>query len=227
MSFSSIRLIPFLVIVVLVAFSVRLADVVVGVSNLTSTAVAASPKEEDKGHAKDKAKKDMAEEKMAKAEKHGKKEGAEPKSKWRDANDVGGNMEDVKIEMFKDLSKRRDELEKTEKDLRVREALLKAASKEVDKKIQELNKLRVEIEGLLNKQSEEEEGRIKSLVKIYEGMKPKDAARIFDTLDIDVLVAVISKMSERKIAPVMAAMNPERARSITIMLAEQKQLPSL
>jgi flagellar motility protein MotE (MotC chaperone) len=87
--------------------------------------------------------------------------------------------------------------------------------------------LRREIENLLQKQSEEEMARINSLVKIYQGMKPKDAARIFDTLDLDILVVVVSKMSERKLSPVLAAMNPERARTVTIMLAEQKQLPSL
>ena len=48
--------------------------------------------------------------------------------------------------------------------------------------------------------------------------------RIFD---LDILVEVISRMSERKVSPVLAAMNPERARTITIMLAEQKSLPEL
>ena len=94
-------------------------------------------------------------------------------------------------------------------------------------KYKELLKLRSEIEDLLGQQSEAEKARIDSLVKIYEGMKPKDAARIFDTLDLDVLVAVMSKMSERKLSPILAAMNPERARTVTIMLAEEKQLPEL
>jgi flagellar motility protein MotE (MotC chaperone) len=58
-------------------------------------------------------------------------------------------------------------------------------------------------------------------------MKPKDAARIFDTLDIDILVAVVSKMSERKIAPILGLMDPERAKTLTIMLAQQKKLPTL
>ena len=56
---------------------------------------------------------------------------------------------------------------------------------------------------------------------------PKDAARIFDTLDIDILVDVMANMSERKMSPILAAMNPERARTVTIMLAQQKQLPEL
>ena len=58
-------------------------------------------------------------------------------------------------------------------------------------------------------------------------MKAKDAARIFDTLDLDVLVSVVSQMSERRLSPILAGMNPERARTVTIVLAEQKQLPKL
>ncbi len=222
------RILPFLIIIAVLAFSVRLTEVVTGISNLSATAHAESPK-------KDKKNKESAEEMAANAKGHMSKDSAvevvDEKDvnapKWRDANDSNFDVSNVKMEMFEDLSIRREQLEKNERDLQVREALLQATAKELDRKYQELTKLRKEIEGLLNQQSKEEQGRIDSLVKIYEGMKPKDAARIFDTLDIDVLVAVISKMSERKIAPVMAAMNPERARSITIMLAEQKQLPSL
>ena len=146
---------------------------------------------------------------------------------WKDAGDAEIDLSDVKMEVLEDMAKRRRELDKFEHDLKVREALLKAAEQELERKYKELSKLKVELEGLLQQQSEEEQKRVKSLVKIYEGMKPKDAARIFDTLDIDVLVAVITKMSTRKVAPIMAAMNAERARTITIMMAEQKQLPSL
>ncbi len=146
---------------------------------------------------------------------------------WRDASDSDLDYTDVKMELFEDLSKRRKEIVKKEQMMLTREALLRAAEKELDRKFQELSQLRGEIESLLEKQSDEEQGRVTSLVKIYEGMKPKDAARIFDTLDLDILVLVLGKMSERKLSPVLAKMNPERARTVTVMLAEQKQLPSL
>ena len=58
-------------------------------------------------------------------------------------------------------------------------------------------------------------------------MKPKEAARIFDTMDMDVLLAVISQMSDRKTAPIMAAMQGDRAREITRKLMEQPRLPEL
>jgi len=150
-----------------------------------------------------------------------------PDMEWRDASDQELDYANVRMEMFDDLSARRQMLDKREKEMMTREALLRAAEQEIDRKYQELSGLRGEIENLLEQQSSEEKARIASLVKIYEGMKPKDAARIFDTLDLDILVAVMSEMSERKLSPVLAAMNPERARTITIMLAEQKKLPEL
>lgn len=130
------------------------------------------------------------------------------------------------VETLQDLAKRREELDKREQAISQREAVLKAAGVEVDRKIAELNKLRSELEDLLNKQKTAEDERITSLVKIYENMKPKDAANIFNTLDMDVLLPVIGKISERKASPILAAMDPDKAREVTIKLAEQRKLPS-
>jgi flagellar motility protein MotE (MotC chaperone) len=133
----------------------------------------------------------------------------------------------VRQELANDLVRQRERLEAMEQELMQKEALLQAAEKELDRKYQELVSLRKEIEALLEKQSQEEQERIASLVKIYEGMKAKDAANIFNTLDVDILVEVMSRMSERKSAPILASMNPERARTVTILLAEQKKLPTI
>lgn len=129
------------------------------------------------------------------------------------------------IEVLQSLSRRRAELDKREQTLSAREALLTAAEQEVDRKITELNKLRTELETLLGKQESMEEERILSLVKIYENMKPKEAADIFNTLDMDILLAVVSRMAERKSSPILANMNTERARLLTIRLAEMRKLP--
>ena len=217
--FGASRLLPLLIIVSFLSFAVRLSEVVTGVSTLSGAAFA-EEKAEDRTAQGDMKKEESEEVEVVEGDK-------KDEPKWRDANDSSFDMMDVKFELFEDLSKRREELDGMEKKLMAREALLKAAEQELERKYQELTKLRNEIEALLERQSDEEEGRINSLVKIYEGMKPKDAARIFDTLDIDVLMSVVAKMSERKVSPIMAAMNPERVRTITIMLAEQKKLPTL
>ena len=148
-------------------------------------------------------------------------------SRWTDAYDSDLELPELRVEMFKELISRREELDKRQRILQQREALLRAAEQELERKYEELTQLKNEIGSLLEKQSEEERARIQSLVKTYEGMKAKDAARIFNTLSIDVLIEVMSQMSERKTAPIIAAMDTERARQVTILLAEQKKLPSL
>lgn len=146
---------------------------------------------------------------------------------WKDAGDEEINNSEVRDELYKDLAKRREALEKREKEMAVREALLSAAERELDQKVRELSTIRTEIEAAMKKQSDEENARITSLVKIYEGMKPKDAASIFNTLDLDVLIVIMQRMSERKSSAIISEMNPDRARTITIMMAEQKNLPGL
>lgn len=145
--------------------------------------------------------------------------------KWEDPADT--DYPEIKKEMYEDLLKRRQELDAKEQQLSQREALMEASQKEIDRKYKEMEGLRDEIKGLLQKQSSEEDARINSLVKIYSGMKPKDAARIFNTLDMDILLSVVSKMPESKSAMIIANMDADPARALTTMLAEQKQLPSL
>lgn len=171
---------------------------------------------------------------MAKAEAQkadAKAEAAAPKPgkpvEWKDAADSDVEDSDSRNKLFQDLAKRRDALDKREKEIGVREALLSAAERELDQKTRELTTLKTEIEAATKKRNEEEEARIGSLVKIYEGMKPKDAASIFNTLDLDVLMVIMTKMNERKSSPIIALMNTERAKTVTTMMAEQKKSPEL
>jgi flagellar motility protein MotE (MotC chaperone) len=81
------------------------------------------------------------------------------------------------------------------------------------------------VEDLLKKRSDEQEAELKSLVKMYENMKPKDAAQVFEEMDMDVLLDVVERMNERKAAPILALVTPTRAKEITFELASRKELP--
>jgi len=131
----------------------------------------------------------------------------------------------AEIKVLRQLSSRRGELDRREEIIKKKEALLKAAEQGVDKKIAELGKIKTQLEKLLKDQHAINEKRLNSLVKIYEGMKPKQASRIFDTLDMGILMQVIAKMSERKTSPILANMNPKKAREVTTNLANQYKLP--
>ncbi|MBX2834393.1 MAG: flagellar protein FlbB [Micavibrio sp.] len=231
-----------LVIVAMLAFSVRLVDFAMGVSSMSGIAFAEekkTPEMEEAGDTKMKLAMSTPPEENEPEEGGGEEPEGEditptapiavPSNgiEWRDAKDEAVVKSDVKQDVLNDITARKEALNTRERELIAREALLKAAEQELDQKYRELTVLRNQIEGLLEKQSEEEEARVVSLVKIYEGMKPKNAANIFNTLDLDVLIQVMSKMSERKLSPILASMDAERARTVTIMLAEERQLPRL
>ena len=103
------------------------------------------------------------------------------------------------------------------------EGLLKAAEQQIVSKQSELKKIRQEIKSLLGTADKQEKQRLQNLVKIYENMKPKDAARIFNELEMRFLLGVMGKMKVRKVAPIIAAMEVKKARAVTRELAEQKK----
>lgn len=140
--------------------------------------------------------------------------------------DVGG-FDSAEVKILQELSGRREQLDLRERQIQQKEALLKAAEQQLDQKLTELTKIRDEIQELLGQQSEKETKRIQSLVKVYEGMRPGDAANIFNELELSILIPVMENMSERKLSPILANMNANRARIITRRLAEKVQLPKL
>lgn len=132
---------------------------------------------------------------------------------------------DQELELLQSLSKRRDELNSREQSLGEREAMIAATEKRIDDKLAELKQVQFTIEELVKRHDADEEAQLKSLVKIYENMKPKDAAQIFEDLEMDVLLDVVEGMKERKVAPVLALMNPAKAQEVTLELSQRRALP--
>lgn len=130
----------------------------------------------------------------------------------------------AEIALLENLSRRRDEIEMRARDQEVRESLLQATAQRIDAKIQELKVLEQRISSLVKQHDAAEVERMERLVKVYENMKPKDAARIFEEIEMDVLLEVAGRMKETKIAAVMAELSPKRAQELTIELAQQTNL---
>ncbi len=130
------------------------------------------------------------------------------------------------IDLLQQLAVRRETIETREREINMREGLLKAAESRIDKKIQEMKLLQATVEKLIATYSEQQAAKVASLVRIYENMKPKDAARIFEELDMDTLLLVAERMKERSLAPIMANMDPGKARDVTVDLARRRQLPT-
>ena len=131
----------------------------------------------------------------------------------------------AEMDVLKQLSERRVQLEKRSKDIDTREALLKVTEQRVDQKVKALEALRQQLQSLVNQAGGAQTAQIENLVKIFESMKADEAAKIFDTLDMPVLLGVIKLMKPKSTASIMAKMPPEKAKEITVALTKQDQLP--
>ncbi|MEQ9347832.1 MAG: hypothetical protein RIG26_15465 [Thalassospira sp.] len=131
------------------------------------------------------------------------------------------------IDLLQNLSVRRGELDRKEQRLDERESLIAAAEARIDAKIEEMKSLKTAIEGLVETKEVQEDDRIKKLISVYEKMKPKDAARIWNDLDMDILLQVALGMREANTAAVLSQMTPERARALTSELAYKQDINML
>ena len=135
------------------------------------------------------------------------------------------NYTDEEVDVLQQLAKRRAELDQRARQLDEREALVKAAEQRMEQKMAELKALQATVQDLLKQRNAADEQQLQSLVKIYENMKPKAAAQIFEEMDMDVLLDVVARMNERKVAPILALVSPTRAKELTFELAQRRQMP--
>ena len=131
-------------------------------------------------------------------------------------------ISDAERAVLLDLRQRRETMEATSHELDLRQAELAAADRRLSERVQQLSALQARLESMEADREKHQSENWAGLVKIYENMKPRDAATIFDALDMQVLLQVLDRMQERRVAPVLAAMQPERARLATQLLAEMR-----
>jgi flagellar motility protein MotE (MotC chaperone) len=132
---------------------------------------------------------------------------------------------DAEQEVLQRLAERRAELNRRELALDQRQALLAAAEERIDRKVAELRGIRSEIQELVRQADQLDQQETERLVRMYENMRPADAARIMGDLSMPVLLEVVGRMRESKAAPILASMDPGRARDVTTRLAERRQIP--
>ena len=123
--------------------------------------------------------------------------------------------------ILQSLQKRREQLDARARDLDMRESLLKAAEKRVEDKVNELKDVESKVKTAEGDRDKAEAKRLHDIIAMYENMKPKEAARIFDRLDMNVLVEVSTKMNPRAMSSILAQMAPDAAERLTVELASR------
>ncbi|WP_298983938.1 hypothetical protein [uncultured Roseibium sp.] len=134
-----------------------------------------------------------------------------------DSLEIGGSAAERAV--LESLGKRRENLQEQEGQLDLREKLLQATEERIQNRLDELKKLEQRIEKTVGKKKQKEKDEIADLVTMYENMKPKDAARIFNRLSLPILMKVVQQMKPRKMAAILAKMSPEAAEKLTVAIA--------
>jgi flagellar motility protein MotE (MotC chaperone) len=119
------------------------------------------------------------------------------------------------------LQSRRQELDQRAREIEIRESLLKAAEKRIESKVEEMKALEAKAAGVSGQRAEQEAARFKGIITMYESMKPKDAAKVFDRLEMSVLIEIASQIAPRKMSDIMGLMQPEAAERLTVELARR------
>ncbi|CAN1552115.1 hypothetical protein MCEMSEM23_02230 [Rhabdaerophilaceae bacterium] len=146
-----------------------------------------------------------------------------PSAKMPERGTVASQAERDLLEKLRD---RRTEIEARDRDLELRDNLLRTTERKLDDKIGQLRTLETQLENNQANKNDPKQ-RFKPLVVMYESMKPKEAARVFDRLDIKVLMDLVQHMNPRKMSEILAVMEPASAERLTVALARQAQQGSV
>jgi flagellar motility protein MotE (MotC chaperone) len=119
------------------------------------------------------------------------------------------------------LHDRSQQLDARDREMDMRENLIKAAEKRLEAKVAELKDVENRVNTAVDNRDKAEAERFKGIVAMYENMKPKDAARIFDRLDMAILVDVSTQINPRKMSDILAQMTPDAAEKLTVELARR------
>ena len=139
---------------------------------------------------------------------------------------AASGISSAEMDVLTSLADRRDALEQRQRDLDLRANIIQATEKRVDGKIAELKALQAKIESLLGQRDAKELEQLDGLVKVYTAMKPKDAARIFASLDDNVRLGVAGRMKPDVIAGIMSALPAEVAQKLSVELANRFKVPA-
>jgi flagellar motility protein MotE (MotC chaperone) len=133
----------------------------------------------------------------------------------------GQNVSPSERAILERLQSRRQELEARAREIDIRESLLKAAEKRVESKVEEMKAIESRVATATTQKTDADAARFKGIVTMYESMKPKDAAKVFDRLEMPVLFEIASQIAPRKMSDILGLMSPDAAEKLTTEMARR------
>jgi flagellar motility protein MotE (MotC chaperone) len=112
--------------------------------------------------------------------------------------------------LFK-LADRKRELDKREAELDRREEEVTKLKAEIEEKLVELKSYRNNISTLLQDRVSSDAAKVETLVQVYSNMKPSQAAKVFETMDEDLVIEILSKMKKKSAADILNLVKSDKA----------------
>jgi len=122
------------------------------------------------------------------------------------------------------LRQKERSLDHREATLAAREADLRLAEQKIEERVTDLQTLREELTIQLGALDEARESRVVGLVRMFEGMRSKDAAAILSSTETEISIAVLERMSRMKAGKVLAEMEPSLAAELANIFASTPSL---
>lgn len=202
----SIRVLPIFIFLAVLTLSIRVNNIFDSLKNADESSFTIS---QSRAFAEEKIGKETAE--LNKVLDQSER-GASPDSKGEAAN---SSFTQSEIMILQELAERRETLDLRSREIDKKAVQLKVAEGEIDKKLVQLREYESKLKKLINEYNEKEKEKITALVKMYSTMKPKDAARIFNTLDINIVVSLLREMKPSTSSSIVSQMNAEKAKAVT------------
>lgn len=117
------------------------------------------------------------------------------------------------------LAERKRQLDQREEEVTRMEAELAAQKAELEKKLAEIQQTRTSISNQLETRVQADEKKVGALVEMYSSMRPQQTAKVFEEIDDELAVQVLSRMKKKNAAEVMNLMKAERATQLSEKMA--------
>ena len=129
------------------------------------------------------------------------------------------------LTVLKQLAERRRQIDEREARLVERERVAAVMETRLADQAKEMKRLQAvlakqsaEIEAAKQADMGADKARLTKLAKAYKAMKPKDAARLFEAMDMAMLAPIAREISARSLAPVLSRMSAEKANELGRLL---------
>jgi len=121
--------------------------------------------------------------------------------------------------LLAELLRREAAVKQRESVLRDRERALEIANEAIATRLSALQEAEASLRETLAVADKAAETDLTRLTDVYQNMKPKDAAALFETMDPVFAAGFLSRMPPEAAAGVMAGLSPEAAYTISVVMA--------